>query len=72
MKISIIQTTLAWEDAAANRAHFTQLIDTIQETDLIVLPEMFTSGFTMNAAGAAEAPTGPSVVWMQQLAQAKN
>lgn len=72
MKISIIQTTLAWEDAAANRAHFTQLIDTIQETDLIVLPEMFTSGFTMNAAGVSEAPNGPSVVWMQQMAQAKN
>ncbi|MFP9116683.1 amidohydrolase [Flavobacterium sp. RNTU_13] len=72
MKISIIQTTLAWEDAAANRAHFTQLIDTIQETDLIVLPEMFTSGFTMNAAGASEAPNGTSVAWMQQMAQAKN
>ena len=58
MKISLIQTTLAWEDAAANRTHFTSLIDTIQ-TDLIVLPEMFATGFTMNPANVAEAPDGP-------------
>jgi omega-amidase len=72
MKISLIQTTLAWEDAAANRAHFTSLIDTIGATDLIVLPEMFATGFTMNPANVAEAPDGSTVQWMQQTATAKN
>lgn len=72
MNVSLIQTTLAWEDAAANRAHFTALIHTIATTDLIVLPEMFTSGFTMNPAAVAEAPNGPTVQWMQHTAQQKN
>lgn len=72
MKISLIQTTLAWEDAAANRAHFTGLIDTIETTDLIVLPEMFATGFTMNPAAVAEVPDGLTVQWMQQTAKAKN
>lgn len=72
MKISLIQTTLAWEDAAANRAHFTSMIDTIETTDLIVLPEMFASGFTMNPATVAEAPDGPTVQWMQLTAKTKD
>ena len=72
MKISIIQTSLAWEDAAANRANFTQKINSIAETDLVVLPEMFASGFTMNPSGVAETMDGESVTWMQQTAAAKN
>lgn len=72
MNVSLIQTALAWEDAAANRAHFSSLIDTIESTDLIVLPEMFVSGFTMNPAAVAEAPNGETVQWMRQTAMAKN
>ena len=72
MKISIIQTALAWEDAAANRANFTQKINGIAQTDLIVLPEMFASGFTMNPSAVAEKMDGDTVTWMQQLAAAKN
>lgn len=71
MKISLIQTTLTWEDAAANRAHFTGLINTIETTDLIVLPEMFASGFTMNPEAIAEAPDGETVQWMLQTAKEK-
>lgn len=72
MKISLIQTTLAWEDAAANCAHFTQLINGITETDLIVLPEMFATGFTMNPATVAETMQGTTVAWMVATARAKN
>jgi omega-amidase len=73
MKISIIQTSLIWEDPEANRANFSQMINNIEEsTDLIILPEMFATGFTMNPAPAAEAPDGASVQWMKEIAQANN
>jgi len=72
MKISIIQTPLAWEDAAANRANFTQLINSITQTDLVVLPEMFASGFTMNPQAVAETINGATATWMQQTAITKN
>jgi len=72
MKISIIQTALAWEDAAANRANFTQQINSIAETDLVVLPEMFASGLTMNPSGVAETMDGATVTWMRQTAVEKN
>jgi len=70
MKISIIQTSLIWENPEANRANFTQKINSIKEnTDLIILPEMFATGFTMNPAPVAEAPDGASVQWMKEIAQ---
>ena len=54
LTITIIQTTLKWHDAQANRAHFDGMIAGIGEaTDLIVLPEMFTTGFTMDAIAHA-------------------
>lgn len=72
MKITLIQTVLAWESPAENREHFTQLINTIDETDLIVLPEMFSTGFTMNPEAAAESMDGETVMWMKQLSAEKN
>jgi omega-amidase len=72
MKISVIQTALVWEDAAANRAAFTEKIHAIPEAvDLIVLPEMFTTGFTMNPSAVAETMQGESVKWMVQTAVSK-
>lgn len=72
MKISLIQTTLAWEDPAENRERFAQLINTIHETDLIILPETFTTGFTMNAAGVAELMDGATVNWMKKMSAENN
>ena len=55
MKVSIIQTNLFWEDREKNLAHFDNLINRITEpTDLIILPEMFTTGFSMNPERTAE------------------
>lgn len=72
MKISLIQTALTWEDAAANRAAFSEKINAIDEVvDLIVLPEMFATGFTMNPSAVAETMEGESVRWMKQTAIAK-
>ena len=73
MKVTLIQSALVWENQAANQKHFEQKINTIpQDVDLIVLPEMFTSGFTMNPTAVAETMQGETVTWLQALAKARN
>jgi omega-amidase len=73
LTVSIIQAELLWHDAAGNRNQFTAAIQSIgQPTDLIVLPEMFTTGFTMEAATHAETMDGSSVAWMREMAAASN
>ena len=71
MKISLIQTSLDWEDHQANRQRFSELIDQIEETNMIMLPEMFATGFTMNPEAVAETMDGESVKWMQAIAVKK-
>ena len=59
LTVSIIQSDLFWESPDKNLTMFSDKIDSIAEdTDLIVLPEMFTSGFTMNAEKLAENEKG--------------
>ena len=73
LKITIIQSDLVWENPSANRKMFTKKIESISETtDLIVLPEMFTTGFTMNAQSLAEEESGTSVSWMISEAKKHN
>lgn len=69
LRLTAIQTSLHWEDAGANRAMLEEKIWKIsQPTDVIVLPEMFTTGFTMNAAPVAEAMNLQTTKWMKQMA----
>jgi omega-amidase len=73
MKIAIIQTQLSWENPIENRKHFEQKINSIsEEIDLVVLPEMFTSGFTMNPRSVAETMDGETIQLLKTLAKAKN
>ncbi|MBG6060908.1 putative amidohydrolase [Flavobacterium sp. CG_9.1] len=73
MKVTLIQSALVWENPVANREHFEKKINAIpQDVDLIVLPEMFTSGFTMNPIPVAETMQGETIVWLQALAKARN
>ena len=72
MKVAIIQSPLSWENPILNRNYFEEKINEItQEVDLIVLPEMFTSGFTMNPSAVAETMQGETIQWLQSLAKAK-
>ncbi|MEM5563648.1 amidohydrolase [Psychroserpens sp. AS72] len=72
LKIALIQSNLVWENPEQNRIHFTNKISAILESvDLIILPEMFTSGFTMHPNLVAETMTGDTVSWMQKLANLK-
>jgi len=69
LDVTIIQADLHWHDAARNREHFSQTIKRIEEdTDLIVLPEMFTTGFSMDAPTLAEPMNGTTVEWMKEMA----
>lgn len=72
MKVALIQSSLVWENPEVNRAYFEEKINTINKVDLIVLPEMYTTGFTMQPAKVAEPMSGKTVLWMQALAKAKN
>lgn len=73
MKVALIQTHLIWENALENRSHLAQKITGFMEdVDLIVLPEMFSTGFTMDPKAVAETMQGETVVWLQHLAKAKN
>lgn len=69
LKITIIQSDLHWEDIGANLAMFEEKIWQIgQPTDVIVLPEMFTTGFTMKANKLAEMMNMRTFKWMKQMA----
>ena len=73
LKLAFIQSELFWEDPEKNRKQFHDKILAITEqVDIIVLPEMFTSGFTMNAEKVAESMTGETIKWMQDLAKSKD
>ncbi|QLE01377.1 amidohydrolase [Galbibacter sp. BG1] len=72
LKIAAIQTSLVWENPSANRELLQEKIQMVENVDLIVLPEMFTSGFTMNAETVAEDNDGKTLAWLTQLASEKN
>ena len=73
MKIAIIQSSLYWENSTANRNYFKGKINAIAEKiGLIVLPEMFTSGFTMRPSLVAETMQGETIQLLKNLAKAKN
>ncbi|WP_299524934.1 amidohydrolase [Winogradskyella sp.] len=69
LTVAIIQTNLIWENPKANRNNIEDKVNTIKNVDLIILPEMFTSGFTMNAATVAETMDGETISWLKQLAK---
>jgi len=70
LTVTLIQTALDWHDPAANRDRFGRLIAGIEaETDLIILPEMFPTGYTMDTANHAETMDGETVAWMKQTAR---
>jgi predicted amidohydrolase len=73
LKITLVQSELVWENPSANRELFSKKFQTFEgETDLIVLPEMFTTGFSMNAKKLAEPNEGDSLNWMISEARKHN
>lgn len=72
LTVAIIQTNLVWENPAENRRLLNDKVNTINTNiDLIILPEMFTSGFTMNASSIAESMNGVTIEWLKSKAKEK-
>jgi len=64
-RVTLVQQPLVWQDAAANRAHFTKILAPLAgTTDLVVLPEMFSTGFTMQPEAFAEPVDGETRAWL--------
>jgi predicted amidohydrolase len=69
LRVSLVQQPLVWHDPAANRAHFAALLAPLAgRTDLVVLPETFTTGFSMQVEELGEPAGGPTSEWLQNLA----
>lgn len=69
LKVAALQTQLYWHDASQNRAMFDeQLAAVASDTDIVVLPEMFSTGFTQQPELCAEPMSGPTVAWMKAQA----
>jgi len=72
LSLSIIQTSLHWEDKAANLQMLEEKISSIKEkTELVVLPEMFSTGFSMKPEQLAESMNGETVQWMKRVSAGK-
>lgn len=72
LTISIIQTELFWEDVAKNLEYLEEKINSInQKTEVVILPEMFTTGFSMHPQGLAETMDGTAVQWMKRICAQK-
>lgn len=72
LTITVIQTDLHWEDKAANLRMLEEKINNIKEkTEIVILPEMFTTGFSMQPSKLAETMEGESVQWMKRIAAAR-
>lgn len=74
LRITMVQTSLHWENQQRNLEMFEKLLSGIKKgsTDLIVLPEMFATGFTMNVKKVADVMDGDAVAWMKKISLNKN
>ncbi len=69
---TLIQTKLFWQDAKANRQMLEEKINSIKEkTEIIILPEMFSTGFSMKPEKFAETMDGETIAWMKKIASSK-
>ncbi len=72
LRLSLVQIPFYWEDPTANIQLLSEVLKPVQETDLIILPEMWSTGFSMNTSKLAETMDGFTVQQMLSLANSKN
>ncbi|MCR5888267.1 amidohydrolase [Hymenobacter sp. J193] len=69
LTVSFVQAALQWHQPEANRTELTRLLSQLSfSSDIIVLPEMFSTGFSMEAEALAEPVEGPSLAWLREVA----
>lgn len=71
LKITIIQPDIIWENVAENLEKYSKMLETVKGTDLIIFPEMFTTGFSMRPETLKETMNGLSLKWMKKVAEEK-
>lgn len=72
LTVSLVQTSLFWEDKSSNLEMLSRKISGITEkTEVVILPEMFSTGFSLNPGPLAETMDGPTVKWMKKIAAEK-
>ena len=72
LKLALIQTSISWQDPDYNRSHFGKILKSVRDVDLIVLPEMFTTGFSMTPEQISAEHQSITVEWMKQMAMKYN
>ena len=73
MKISVIQPDIVWENKSLNFQNLFSLITPLyNKTDIVILPEMFNTGFSMNPTNLSEPPDGETFEWMRCIAEKGN
>lgn len=72
LKITIVQKDLSWKDRDKNLSGFEQILKGLLGTDVLLLPEMFSTGFVVDCKGIAEDDNGTTVQWMKKMAKEKN
>ena len=70
LKVSLVQGATRWHDPAGNRDYYASLMAPLAGSDLVLLPETFTSGFSNEAIHNAETMDGPTVAWLRAQARA--
>ena len=71
LKVTIIQPDIIWENIGANFDKYKLWLENVEKTDVIIFPEMFTTGFSMQPEKLKEPMGGASVIWMKKLAKEK-
>ena len=71
LRICLVQSSLIWEDRTQNTALLYDMVREVKDADIIVLPELFSTGFSMNVEPLAIEPDGEAVQWMRDLALEK-
>ena len=72
LNLSLIQSNLVWEDVTANLSHFEELISSIKDPDIILLPEMFNTSFCPKSKHLAESMEGKTINWMKDISKTKD
>ena len=72
LRVTCVQSDIVARDQQANRGHFEKLISGVADTDVIVLPETFTTGFPADPNLFAEELGGPTMKWMERMGNEKN
>jgi len=72
INVTLIQSDIIWEDRILNLKKYQEKLNQIESTDLIILPEMFTTGFSMSPKGISESMNGETIQWMKANASKMN